>query len=505
MTFTQITTSEAADIDISFANTTHGDSYPFDGKGGTLAHAFAPQSLFYAGDIHFDDEETWVIRVNARNTKDLHQVALHEIGHALGLGHSSVYSSIMYPYYKAGQELNLHQDDIEGIQSLYGKKEVQATTTTTTATTAKPTTASSVAASSTSKIYTTTTTSGTTSVVSDNTADKTDLSPAEASTTELITSSTVTTAVDPATYLCTNASVNAITVDKLGKVFVFSGQFVTQIDLYKPGHVTGFPKPISEAFPELPSDIDAGVYLPELWQYRCEYDGRTSNCSPYKLVETERLLLFKGDRYYIYKQGILDTSMFAKSKAMSNLYPGVPSPVDAAFTMDGRKVYFVRGDLYWRVSRRVGTDYVDPGYPKSLSKAIKGIETPISAVGNLNVDSAVHAYFFKGSQYMRMSKTRGVLDKSDQNPYPRSTATWWFGCSTGQEKQISTAVDSVDTVANFALSEPLESDGSVSTENIGDTEQPTGSENMNGQERRGMFTQNKVFIDMQGNLIDLLQ
>lgn len=46
-----------ANIDIQFEGTHHGDRYPFDGVGNTLAHAFLPQN----GDAHFDDEETWTI------------------------------------------------------------------------------------------------------------------------------------------------------------------------------------------------------------------------------------------------------------------------------------------------------------------------------------------------------------------------------------------------------------------------------------------------------------
>ena len=50
---------------------------------------------------------------------DLYTVALHEIGHNLGLEHSTVHGSIMYPYLGGTQTLD--RDDIAGIQALYGK------------------------------------------------------------------------------------------------------------------------------------------------------------------------------------------------------------------------------------------------------------------------------------------------------------------------------------------------------------------------------------------------
>ena len=104
-------------IDILFASGAHGDSYPFDGPGGVLAHTFYPAPMNgepIAGDMHFDASESWSVGTNT----DLFSVALHETGHALGLGHSSNPGAVMYPYYR--MQTGLTSDDIAGIQALYG-------------------------------------------------------------------------------------------------------------------------------------------------------------------------------------------------------------------------------------------------------------------------------------------------------------------------------------------------------------------------------------------------
>nr|3V96_B Chain B, Stromelysin-2 [Homo sapiens]4ILW_D Chain D, Stromelysin-2 [Homo sapiens]4ILW_F Chain F, Stromelysin-2 [Homo sapiens] len=118
LTFSRLYEGEA-DIMISFAVKEHGDFYSFDGPGHSLAHAYPPGPGLY-GDIHFDDDEKWTEDASGTN---LFLVAAHELGHSLGLFHSANTEALMYPLYNSFTELaqfRLSQDDVNGIQSLYG-------------------------------------------------------------------------------------------------------------------------------------------------------------------------------------------------------------------------------------------------------------------------------------------------------------------------------------------------------------------------------------------------
>lgn len=123
LTFTRVTTPGVkVDINIKFVTGFHGDNHPTDGPGKELAHAFFPlNNKELAGDVHFDDDETFTI--NGGCGVDLLWLAVHELGHSLGLEHTYDHpNSAMFPYYTGYKpNLQLDSDDRNGIQHLYGK------------------------------------------------------------------------------------------------------------------------------------------------------------------------------------------------------------------------------------------------------------------------------------------------------------------------------------------------------------------------------------------------
>jgi len=124
LTFIEVTGD--ADILISFVTGDHGDGEPFDGVGNVLAHAYypPPNGGDIAGDAHFDDAETWTVNVPVPpGGWDLVTIAAHEFGHSLGLDHTNIANALMFPTFPSGSlHRFLAQDDIDGIQSIYGSR-----------------------------------------------------------------------------------------------------------------------------------------------------------------------------------------------------------------------------------------------------------------------------------------------------------------------------------------------------------------------------------------------
>ncbi|WP_051306206.1 matrixin family metalloprotease [Massilia alkalitolerans] len=94
--------------------------HAMDGAFGTLAHGYYPPAngATAAGDIHFDIGETWKLGFGGPGF-DIFQVAAHEIGHAIGLNHSTTPGSLMNPYYTEAFR-GLQADDIAGARYIYG-------------------------------------------------------------------------------------------------------------------------------------------------------------------------------------------------------------------------------------------------------------------------------------------------------------------------------------------------------------------------------------------------
>lgn len=97
-----------------------------------VAHAFQPgtEAIYglggtLAGDLHLDVNRNWVddpLAGPSSTRFDIYTIVLHEMGHALGLGHSTVRGSVMENAYR-GAKRELTPDDVAGIQSLYGVPE----------------------------------------------------------------------------------------------------------------------------------------------------------------------------------------------------------------------------------------------------------------------------------------------------------------------------------------------------------------------------------------------
>ncbi|XP_034238116.1 matrix metalloproteinase-16 isoform X3 [Thrips palmi] len=332
LTFTP-KSSGSVHIEIRFERGEHGDGDPFDGPGGTLAHAYFP---VYGGDAHFDDSERWTI--NSFTGTNLKQVAAHEFGHSLGLSHSDVRDALMAPFYRGYEpSLSLDSDDIEGIQALYGRK-----------------------------------------------SRNTDRDSDSAGTSNRHTTEPPS---EEDAELCTSASVDTMFNSADGSTFAFKGQHYWK--LTEESIAPGYPQRISKSWPGLPGDIDAAfTYVKngktyffkgsQYWRYTGKkmdpnypkpisegFTGIPDNLdAAFVWSGNGKIYFFKRDKFWRFDP--------AQRPPVKNTYPkpianweGLPNDLDAALQYTNGFTYFFKGGQYYRFNDRAfAVDVANPPFPR---------------------------------------------------------------------------------------------------------------------------------------------
>ncbi len=120
--FTEVGATQGPDVAIDWRPAADPDHSMI---GGILAHADFPPACGVVTDalpkpVHFDDSEhQWSIGA-VPGAFDIESVALHELGHILGLQHSTVPGSVMFPSIADNStNRSLQDDDLAGIRALY--------------------------------------------------------------------------------------------------------------------------------------------------------------------------------------------------------------------------------------------------------------------------------------------------------------------------------------------------------------------------------------------------
>jgi hypothetical protein len=108
----EISIPRSADITIMFTS--------IDGMDLGIAHDTVLNDMIVASWIELDEDEPWsTAQPPASDHYSLARVMAHEIGHAIGLGHSSVGGALMFPSIARGDGLSVNPDDIAAQAAAY--------------------------------------------------------------------------------------------------------------------------------------------------------------------------------------------------------------------------------------------------------------------------------------------------------------------------------------------------------------------------------------------------
>lgn len=362
------------EIEISFVQPNSSDQYPFDGKGGTFGE------VFFSNDskikVYFDDSEPFT--TNTSSGMNLDWVALHELGHTLGLKHSNVRYSVMYPWYQGYfPNLELSQSDIDQLQALFGK----------------PSPTSRPPARTKALAFTEVTTSKASAALITDKVTHAVTTAAETEDTTL----TVTETPSSSPFvgnICNMHRFDSFMMGADGKTYVFSGDYFWVLSASL--SVEDGPLKVTSKWKELETPINSA------------YTNRDG-----------RMVFFKGGIYWKYYGDILEEG---PGDIRQIGLPSSLSDPDAAFVWGGnKKTYFFKGNNYWRYNEF--NKAVDKNYPKSI--IAWGLPHNMDSVMTWNGNE--RTYFFKDDEYWRLDDGWLELERG----YPRSITPVWMKCETG--------------------------------------------------------------------------
>ncbi|KAL4091773.1 hypothetical protein QTP88_026412 [Uroleucon formosanum] len=388
--YSQITFSEVynanADILITFGVSNHGDQFPFDGPGNVLAHAFYPMELgLLGGDIHFDDSEDWTFD-NSYNGVNFYSVAIHEMGHSLGLGHSSEPNSIMNPYYTGPQPQDIGYDDILGMHSLYISRTLPEDHVHFLPSTIQPQRSPTVH----NKPHVHWSSFSHETCTDDNIV-----------TLESVTTykPEVSTGKNNNTDEC-KGNFDAISCFR-GEIFVFKNSLLWRLN--NPGSIQQrYPVQLLRFFQVL---ADSGQAIVKI---DAAYERPDSN-----------IVLFHGNNYYVFNGNHLIEN--SPRPIMDYGFPHFVNRVDAVMMYGVPPItYLFSGEYFWVYDDQ---HKLLLQRHRSIKEHFKGVRTPIDDVLTWKFGDT---YFFTGNQFWKFDHSRNKT----QDGYPKNAAEFLLGCNS---------------------------------------------------------------------------